>query len=345
MKELGYGKNYRYAHNEPDAFAAGENYFPEGMPAREYYRPVPRGLEIKIAEALAKRKAIAVPTSASVTSAHARSQARFMFRPRRRRCQPRTSRLHARRCAPERVGGSPQEMADPCGRAAQRAQRHAKSVGKAKAQGQDIAPLLKQIETLGTQLTEAEAELAKAQASWTHWCSGCRTLLHASVPDGRDETANSEVRRWGEPRQLRFQAARSRRDRREAGENGLRCRRQDLRCALLRAHRCACASAARADPVHARSAHRRARLPRNVRAVSRERAIADGHRTAAEVRSRPVRDRRRVRPVPDSDRGSAGHESGARHRSSRRTHCRCASSRTRRASVRRRARTARTRAA
>jgi putative ATPase len=56
MKELGYGKNYRYAHNEPDAFAAGENYFPEGMPAREYYRPVARGLEIKIAEALAKRK-------------------------------------------------------------------------------------------------------------------------------------------------------------------------------------------------------------------------------------------------------------------------------------------------
>ena len=56
MKELGYGKNYRYAHNEPDAFAAGETYFPEGMPTREYYRPVPRGLEIKIAEALAKRK-------------------------------------------------------------------------------------------------------------------------------------------------------------------------------------------------------------------------------------------------------------------------------------------------
>jgi putative ATPase len=56
MKELGYGKNYRYAHDEPDAFAAGENYFPEGMPSRQYYRPVPRGLEIKIAEALEKRK-------------------------------------------------------------------------------------------------------------------------------------------------------------------------------------------------------------------------------------------------------------------------------------------------
>jgi putative ATPase len=56
MKGLGYGKNYRYAHDEPDAYAAGENYFPEGMPSRQYYRPVPRGLEIKIAEALEKRK-------------------------------------------------------------------------------------------------------------------------------------------------------------------------------------------------------------------------------------------------------------------------------------------------
>ncbi|AMN47206.1 recombination factor protein RarA [Steroidobacter denitrificans] len=57
MKELGYGKGYRYAHHEPEGYAAGENYFPEGFPQRRYYRPVPRGLEIKIAEALARRKA------------------------------------------------------------------------------------------------------------------------------------------------------------------------------------------------------------------------------------------------------------------------------------------------
>jgi putative ATPase len=56
MKQLGYGKDYRYAHNEPDAFAAGETYFPEGVEHREYYRPVPRGLEIKIAEALERRR-------------------------------------------------------------------------------------------------------------------------------------------------------------------------------------------------------------------------------------------------------------------------------------------------
>lgn len=56
MKSLGFGKDYRYAHDEPDAYAAGENYFPDGMEPRQYYNPVSRGMEIKIAEALARRK-------------------------------------------------------------------------------------------------------------------------------------------------------------------------------------------------------------------------------------------------------------------------------------------------
>ncbi|HEV3178843.1 MAG TPA: replication-associated recombination protein A [Steroidobacteraceae bacterium] len=57
MKELGYGRDYRYAHDEPDAFAAGERYLPEQMPERRYYRPVARGLELKIGEALARLRA------------------------------------------------------------------------------------------------------------------------------------------------------------------------------------------------------------------------------------------------------------------------------------------------
>jgi putative ATPase len=57
MKNLGYGRDYRYAHDEPDAFAAGERYLPDGMPDRRYYRPVSRGLEIKIGEALARLRA------------------------------------------------------------------------------------------------------------------------------------------------------------------------------------------------------------------------------------------------------------------------------------------------
>lgn len=52
MKELGYGKAYRYAHDEPHAYAAGENYFPEEIEPRHYYQPVPRGMEQKIAEKL-----------------------------------------------------------------------------------------------------------------------------------------------------------------------------------------------------------------------------------------------------------------------------------------------------
>jgi putative ATPase len=52
MKNLDYGKNYRYAHSEEGGFAAGEQYLPEGMAGQQFYRPVPRGLEIKIGEKL-----------------------------------------------------------------------------------------------------------------------------------------------------------------------------------------------------------------------------------------------------------------------------------------------------
>ncbi len=53
MKQLDYGKHYRYAHDETGGYAAGENYFPDGMPSVNWYQPVERGLEIKIGEKLA----------------------------------------------------------------------------------------------------------------------------------------------------------------------------------------------------------------------------------------------------------------------------------------------------
>ncbi len=53
MRELEYGKEYRYAHNEAEAYAAGERYFPDEIPEKQYYHPVDRGLEIKIKEKLA----------------------------------------------------------------------------------------------------------------------------------------------------------------------------------------------------------------------------------------------------------------------------------------------------
>ena len=54
MKKLGYAKRYRYAHDEPEAYAAGEQYFPDGVEARRYYSPVARGLEMRIAERLTR---------------------------------------------------------------------------------------------------------------------------------------------------------------------------------------------------------------------------------------------------------------------------------------------------
>ena len=58
MKNLGYGKDYRYAHDEDEAYAAGENYFPEGMERPEWYRPTDRGLEAKIRERIEHLRAL-----------------------------------------------------------------------------------------------------------------------------------------------------------------------------------------------------------------------------------------------------------------------------------------------
>ena len=58
MKDLGYGKDYRYAHDEDQAFAAGESYFPDSVGEKQYYFPVERGLELKIKEKLESLRAL-----------------------------------------------------------------------------------------------------------------------------------------------------------------------------------------------------------------------------------------------------------------------------------------------
>jgi seryl-tRNA synthetase len=80
----------------------------------------------------------------------------------------------------------------------------AKSVGQAKAKGEDIAPLLAASEQLGAQLAGAEAGLNAVQAELEHWQLGLPNLLQDVVPEGRDEASNVELRRWGEPRQFAF---------------------------------------------------------------------------------------------------------------------------------------------
>jgi seryl-tRNA synthetase len=81
---------------------------------------------------------------------------------------------------------------------------HAKNVGKAKAQGQDIAALVTEGEAMGQRLEGLEKELALVQAEFDELCLGLPNMLHDSVPEGRDENSNVEVRRWGTPREFDF---------------------------------------------------------------------------------------------------------------------------------------------
>jgi seryl-tRNA synthetase len=77
--------------------------------------------------------------------------------------------------------------------------RRSREIGKAKAAGVDIAPLLEQIEGLGRQHKTAEDELAGLQKVLADLLMGIPNIPHASVPAGRDEADNVEIRRWGEP--------------------------------------------------------------------------------------------------------------------------------------------------
>jgi seryl-tRNA synthetase len=91
---------------------------------------------------------------------------------------------------------------------------NAKAVGMAKGRGEDVAPLIAKGEQLTQGLAKAEEDLTSVQAELEQWQLGLPNLLHESVPDGKDETGNVEVRRWGEPRALGFKA----RDHIEIGE-------------------------------------------------------------------------------------------------------------------------------
>lgn len=97
------------------------------------------------------------------------------------------------------------------------AERNAKSksIGKAKAQGQDIAPLLKEVEGLGDALKESEHALNQLQEQLNEMLMGIPNIPHDSVPDGKDEIDNVEIRKWGEPREFDFTP----KDHVEIGEN------------------------------------------------------------------------------------------------------------------------------
>ncbi len=79
-----------------------------------------------------------------------------------------------------------------------------KGIGKAKAAGEDIAPLLKEVDDLKQQLSEAETQLHKVQAKLEGILSGIPNIPADEVPAGTDEEDNVEIRRWGEPREFDF---------------------------------------------------------------------------------------------------------------------------------------------
>ena len=87
-----------------------------------------------------------------------------------------------------------------------RAERNAnaKAVGMAMGKGEDASALLKRAEELTRQLTASDAAIAAVQTELDAWQLGLPNMLHESVPDGHDETANKEVRRWGTPRKFEF---------------------------------------------------------------------------------------------------------------------------------------------
>jgi seryl-tRNA synthetase len=80
----------------------------------------------------------------------------------------------------------------------------AKSIGKAKANGEDIAPLLQQVDDLKQQLNVAQAELNSVQSQLTDFLSHIPNLPAAAVPEGKTEDDNIEIRQWGEPKKFSF---------------------------------------------------------------------------------------------------------------------------------------------
>ena len=322
MKEIGYGKGYRYAHDEPDAYAAGERYLPDehAGPALLSARCRAAGdQDRRGARAAARRgrrderlKVVVLDPKLlrSDPQGVARNLARRGYRARRRRAR-RRSRSSASRWQIE---------ADRL-----RAERNAnaKAVGHAKARGEDAARCWSQPARPGgrrwrARSGELDARAGRARAAGSSACRICCT----SVPDGRDESANVEVRRWGEPRRFAFKP----RDHVALGERlgGLDfeaagrisgARFVVMRGALARLHR---ALAQFMLDLHTREhGYPEAYVPYLVHAAA---LVGTGQLPKFEQDLFAVRGEPRL--LPDSHRGGAADQSGARADPRRRARCR-----------------------
>jgi seryl-tRNA synthetase len=157
--------------------------------------------------------------------------------------------------------------------------RRSKAIGQAKARGEDVAPLLAEVGSLGDELKAASARLDALQGELETFLLGIPNIPHDDVPQGDDESANLEVRRWGEPLAFDFEV----KDHVDLGE-GL---------GLLDTDAAAKLTGARFAVMHGAGQPAR-------------------HRPAAEVRGGSVPGRPRTRPafLPDPDRRGAGDQPG-----------------------------------
>ena len=190
MKGLGYGKGYRYAHDEEDAYAAGEHYLPDDMTPQQFYAPTDRGLEAKIREKLERLRA-RDREARDGDERHGRMRdARVSDRIRpmldinlfrndlaARRRRPRQARR--RRSTPRASKRSKRERKDIQTRTQDlQAKRNAlsKQIGIAKGKGEDAAALLAEVAGLGDE-TEAPGRRARARAgrNCATSCSTCPT--------------------------------------------------------------------------------------------------------------------------------------------------------------------------
>ena len=264
MKDLGYGKDYRYAHDEPDALRGGRELLARRHAGGRAGTSRPSaGWKRKIGEKLAELRRL--------QRRGAREAHMIDIQLLRTDIGGVAQRLATRGYELDVAGFEELEDASAktsrppprsCSRSATRCRSRS---GRPRRKGRQArGELLAQAAESGDKLKQMETENAAVQAKLQEFVSLIPNLPHESVPVGNSSDQNEEKRRWGTPRQFDF-AAKDHVDIGAASRPGFRDRRQDRRRALRGDARAGRAPAPRARAVHARRAHARARLHRGLR--------------------------------------------------------------------------------
>ena len=290
MKGLGYGKGYRYAHDEADAYAAGERYLPDDMPDVDVL-----SADRARARSAHRREAARAARAGRSNRWQARAAGRGRVKRSARivRCSTSTSCATICRASPRRWRSAASRSTP---RASKRSKRERKSIqtrtqelqAKRNAlsqagrhregQGQDAEPLLREVAGLGDELKSLERELENVQEKLRDFLLELPNITHPSTPVGPFRRRQRRSAPLGHAARVRFRGQGSRRPRRSTRAARFRDGGEALRRALHVPARRSRAPASRARAVHARHAHARARLHRVLHAVHRQRGNAGRHR-------------------------------------------------------------------